>query len=144
MLQTPDISMILMLAIFFATLWVLNHFLFVPITAILKEREAEERGSSQALEDARARFEEAAARIETELAAARREGLKLREEHRAEGRRIREEKVAALKDETSARLTEAGASIEAQSRKAAGELPGRIQELARQLAEKILGRRIAA
>ena len=144
MLQTPDVSMILMLAIFFATLWVLNRFLFAPITAILKEREAEERGSSQSLEEARARFEEAAARIETELAAARREGLKLREERRAEGRRVREEKVAAVKGEASARLTEAGASIESQSGKAAAELPGRIQALARELAEKILGRRIAA
>ncbi len=144
MLQTPDFSLILMLAIFFATLWLLNRFLFVPITAILKEREEEERGSSLAIEEARARFQEGAARVEAELAAARREGLKLREERRAEGRRIREEKAGVVKEETSAKLTEAGASIEAQSRRAAAELPARIRELARQLAEKVLGRRVAA
>jgi F-type H+-transporting ATPase subunit b len=144
MLQTPDFSMILMLAIFFATLWVLNRFLFAPITAILKEREEEERRSSGAHEEALGRFNEAAGRIEAELAAARREGLKLREERRAQGRRLREEKVASVKGEATTRVSDAAAAVERQSRQAAAELPARIRDLARQLAEKILGRRLAA
>ena len=144
MLQTPDVSMILMLAIFFATLWVLNRFLFAPITAILKEREQEERQSTGTHEEALRGFQEAVARVEAELASARREGLKLREERRAEGRRLREEKGAAVKAESSARVAEAAASIESQTKEAARSLPGRTREIARSLAEKVLGRPVAA
>ena len=144
MLQTPDFSMVLMLAIFFATLWVLNRFLFAPITAILKEREQEERESSGTHEGALRRFHEAVARIEAELAATRREGLKLREERRAEGRRLREERIGAVKAQASARVAEASASIESQTREAAASLPMRTREIARTLAEKVLGRPVAA
>lgn len=144
MLQAPNFSMIEILAIFLATVWLLNRFLFGPLTAILKEREAEEESSAERFARARDEFEAAARRIEESLSAARQEALKLREDLRAEGRRLREEKVGALRRETTRRIEEESAAIGEDTRRAAAELPARSAELARILAEKVLGRPVAA
>lgn len=144
MLQLPNVSLILVLAIFFATLWVLNKFLFRPVSAILDERHAEAEASARSLAEAEEKFRAAAAKIETELSLARREALKVREESRAEGRRIREERVEAVRNETSARLEAAAAELEADARRTREELPSRVSTIVSSLVEKILGRRAAA
>ncbi|HWC64827.1 MAG TPA: hypothetical protein VG777_02010 [Thermoanaerobaculia bacterium] len=144
MLQLPNVSLILVLAIFFATLWVLNKFLFRPVSAILDERQSEAENSAKSLADAEEKFRAAAAKIETELSLARREALKVREESRAEGRRIREERVEAVRNETSARLEAAAAELEADARRTREELPSRVSTIVSSLVEKILGRRAAA
>ncbi|HKB71102.1 MAG TPA: hypothetical protein VKH46_09680 [Thermoanaerobaculia bacterium] len=144
MLQAPNVSLILILAIFFATLWVLNRFLFRPVSAILDERHAEAEVSARSLAEAEEKFRAAAAKIETELSLARREALKIREENRAEGRRLREEQVEAAKQETAARLEAASAELEAQARRAREELPSRVSTIVSALVEKVLGRKAAA
>ena len=73
MLQLPNVSMLLILAIFFATMWVLNRFLFAPVSAILDERERESDTGARSLADAEAKFRAAAEKIENELSLARRE-----------------------------------------------------------------------
>jgi F-type H+-transporting ATPase subunit b len=144
MLQLPNISLILVLAIFFATLWVLNKFLFRPVSAILDERQTEAENSAKSLAEAEQKFRAAAAKIETELSLARREALKVREENRAEGRRIREEQVEAVRNETAARLEAASAELERDARRTREELPSRVSTIVSSLVEKILGRRAAA
>ena len=144
MLQVPNVSMLLILAIFFATLWVLNRFLFRPVSAILDERQSEAETAARALADAEEKFRAAAAKIETELSLARREALKIREENRAEGRHIREQQVEAAKQETAARLEKAAAELEADARRAREELPSRVSTIVSSLVEKVLGRKAAA
>lgn len=144
MLQVPNVSLILVLAIFFATLWILNKFLFRPVSAILDERQSEAEASARSLAEAEEKFRAAAAKIETELSLARREALKLREDNRAEGRRIREEQVDAVRNETAARLDTAASELEADARRAREELPSRVSTIVSALVEKILGRRAAA
>ncbi|HET9795682.1 MAG TPA: hypothetical protein VFS34_14605 [Thermoanaerobaculia bacterium] len=144
MLQVPNVSMLLILAIFFATLWVLNRFLFRPVSAILDERQSEAETAARALADAEEKFRAAAAKIETELSLARREALKIREENRAEGRHIREQQVEAAKQETAARLEKAAAELEADARRARDELPSRVSTIVSSLVEKVLGRKAAA
>lgn len=144
MLQVPNVSLILVLAIFFATLWVLNKFLFRPVSAILDERHAEAEASARSLAEAEEKFRAAAAKIETELSLARREALKIREENRAEGRRQRDEQVEAVKKETAARLEAASAELETHARRAREELPSRVSTVVSALVEKVLGRKAAA
>src|SRR5512135_1150509 len=138
MLQVPNVSMLLILAIFFATLWVLNRFLFRPVSAILDERQSEAETAARTLADAEEKFRAAAAKIETELSLARREALKIREENRAEGRHIREQQVEAAKQETAARLEKAAAELEADARRAREELPSRVSTIVSSLVEKVL------
>jgi F-type H+-transporting ATPase subunit b len=144
MLQAPNVSVLLILAIFFATLWVLNRFLFRPVSAILDERQTEAETAARSLGEAEEKFRAAAAKIETELSLARREALKLREESRADGRRLREQQVDAVKQETAARLEAAARELEAEARRTREELPGRVSTIVSALVEKVLGRKAAA
>jgi F-type H+-transporting ATPase subunit b len=143
MLQVPNVSLILILAIFFATLWVLNRFLFRPISAIVDARDRDVESSARALSEAEERFRTAAEKIETELSLARREALKIREENRAEGRRLRDAQVEAAKKEAAERLNAASAELAEQARRAREELPGRVASVVSTLVEKILGRKAA-
>ena len=143
MLQLPNVSMLLVLAIFFATLWVLNRFLFGPVTAILDERAAEADTAARSLADAEAKFRAAAEKIENELSLARREALKIREENRAEGHRQREIEVEAAKKEAADRLHAAADDLARRASQAREELPARISSIVATLVEKILGRKAA-
>jgi F-type H+-transporting ATPase subunit b len=142
-LQLPNVSMLLILAIFFATLWVLNRFLFGPVTAILDERASEADTAARSLSDAEAKFRAAAEKIENELSLARREALKIREENRAEGHRQRDVEVDAAKKEAADRLHAASEDLALRARQAREELPGRISSIVSTLVEKILGRKAA-
>lgn len=144
MLQVPNFSMILILAVFFSAMWLLQTFLFRPIVGILKERETEARDASESFAKARAEFDAAAEKVENELSLARREALKLREELRAEGQKLRSEKTESAKKESLATLSAASSEMDELARKASAELPARVIALARTLAEKVLGRSVAA
>jgi len=144
MLQLPNVSMVLILAIFFATMWVLNRFLFRPVSAILDERQTEAETAARSLADAEEKFRAAAAKIETELSLARREALKIREENRAEGLHLREREVEAAKQETAGRLDAAATALEADARRTRDELPSRVSAIVSALVEKVLGRKAAA
>ena len=136
--------MLLVLAIFFAVLWLLNRFVFTPITGILDERERETDTASRAYAEALAEFRSAVEKIEAELSLARREALKLREERRGEGMKLRSARIEQVKGESAKKLAGASSELEQDSRRVAVDLPGRIAALAETLAEKILGRKLAA
>jgi F-type H+-transporting ATPase subunit b len=144
MLQAPNVSMLLILAIFFAVLWLLNRFVFQPVTAILDERERDSTTASQAYAEALAEFQAAADKIEADLSLARREALKLREDRRAEGMQLRSQRIEQVKTETAEKLSGASTELEQHSRRVATDLPARVAALAQLLAEKILGRKVAA
>lgn len=144
MLQVPNVSMILILAIFFATLWILNRFLFRPVSAIIDERHNEAESAAGRLADAEERYRAAVERIESQLSAARREALKIREENRGEGRRERDARVEAAKQEAAGRLAAASAELAGHAARAREELPARVGSIVSALVEKILGRKAAA
>lgn len=135
--------MILILVIFFATLWLLNRFLFRPVSAILEEREIESATAARSLESAEASFRSAAEKVENELAAARREALKIREETRADGHRQRSAQVEAAKQDAARSIETAAAEIDGGARRAREELPGKVAAIVSLLVEKILGRKAA-
>lgn len=136
--------MLLVLAIFFAILWLLNRFVFRPITAILDERDRDAQSASAAYAQAQSEFKAAADRIEADLSAARREALKLREERRAEGMKRRAETLEQIKTESAQRLDAATTELDGLSKKVSSDLPSRVASLAQTLAAKILGREVAA
>ena len=135
--------MVLILAIFFATLWVLNRFLFQPVSAILDERQSDAEAAARTLAQAEAEYRSAVERIETQLSLARREALKIREENRAEGHRVRDAQVEAAKKDAADRLNAAAEELALQARQAREEMPGRIASIVSMLVEKILGRKAA-
>jgi F0F1-type ATP synthase membrane subunit b/b' len=141
-ITAPNLSLLLIMACFWLVYLLVSKQFVKPLGAILDRREAEVRSSREAAAGARLGLDEALARCERELAQAAGEGQRARAALRAEGeaarrarldtaRRQGQERLAAFGDELSRVTEEARAALRAQG-----------GELARTLAERLLGRRI--
>jgi F-type H+-transporting ATPase subunit b len=144
MIKAPDITFVYVVVAFIASLAILKRFLFVPLTAILEEREREAATAEKVHADSLAEVEKSIARAEAELAKARGEALAIREKLRGEGHAQWERRLAEAQAASGASLDRATDEIGAAAQKASEELPRSARALARALAEKILGRKIAA
>jgi len=144
MIKAPDVTLLYVLFAFAVSYAILKKFLFRPLAAILEEREALEKSAAEVHARSVEEMRSAIAEGEAHLAAARREALKNRESLRGEGRAHLEQELDSARQEVAVALESATAEIGAASRRSAGELPERTRALARVLAEKVLGRRVAA
>ena len=144
MIQAPDVTLLYVMFAFVVSYAVMKRFLFQPLGAILEMREQEEREANRIHAESVRELERAVAEGEARLALARREALKQRETLRAEGLERFEKRLAEARAEVSASVEAASGAIERDAVRAAAELPSRSRSLARELAEKILGRKLAA
>jgi F-type H+-transporting ATPase subunit b len=144
MIKAPDVTAVYVVLAFLATLAILRRYLFAPLSAILDEREREATSASKVLADSLAELEKTVARAEAELAHARGEALAIREKLRMEGRAHFERRLEETRGSAEQSIEKASGEIGAASASAAAALPKSARELARTLAEKILGRKIAA
>jgi F-type H+-transporting ATPase subunit b len=144
MIKAPDVTLLYVIFAFLIVYAILKRFLFLPLSAILEARESEEKTAARVHAESLQGLSNAITHIEQELARARREALKEREALRSEGRAHLEKKLAEARAAATATLERASAEIAAQARQSSEELPRQIQLLARILAEKVLGRKLAA
>ena len=144
MIKAPDVTALYVIFTFVVSYAVMKRFLFRPLGAILEQREEEERTSARIHAESIRELERAVAEGEARLSLARREALKEREALRAQGLAKCEEDLARARGAASASVEAASANIETEARRAAAELPSRSRALAVELAEKILGRKLAA
>ena len=141
---TVDVTFLYIVVVFLLCAWVLNRFLFAPLLSILDGRRGRASAAARSHAESVEALSRAVAQAEEKLALARREALKVRESLRGEGsaeltRRLDEARAAS---ETTVR--EALQQIEAAAAASAQKLPAETRTLARTLAEKILGRKLAA
>lgn len=144
MIQAPDVTLLYVMFAFVVSYAVLRRFLFGPLGAILEMREQEESEANRVHAESVRELERAVAEGEARLALARREALKLRETLRAEGLARFEKELSKARAAASASVDAASQAIDRDAARAAAELPARSRSLARELAEKILGRKLAA
>jgi F-type H+-transporting ATPase subunit b len=144
MIGLPDVTALYGIIAFGICFAILKKYLFVPLAAILEARENESREAERAYTESLHALERAVAAGEEKLAAARRDALKTREALRAEGLDALERRLADARGSADRSIRQASADIEAQSAVSVRELPERARSLARELAEKILGRKLAA
>ena len=144
MIKAPDVTLLYVIVAFLIAYAILKKYLFLPLGGILEARETEEATAERVHAERLQRLAEAVAHTEQELARARREALKEREALRAEGRAHLEKKLGEAYTIASAAIERAGREIAEEAGRAAAELPGRIERLARALVEKVLGRKLAA
>jgi F-type H+-transporting ATPase subunit b len=144
MIGLPNVTSLYVLVAFVASCWIFNRYLFRPLSEILDARERDERDAEAAYSASLASLEKAVAAGEEKLSAARREALRAREARRTEGLSALEKRL----EEAGARASEAVArgagEVQKQAADVALTLPERARGLARELAEKILGRKLAA
>ena len=144
MIKAPDVTLLYVIVAFVISYAILKAYLFRPLSAILEEREALEKSAAKLYAESFLEMEKAVAEAEARLSLARREALKEREAMRAEGRSHLEKKLAEARAAAAASIEDASGEIERQADRSAAELPERARALARTLAEKILGRKLAA
>ena len=144
MIELPNVAALYVFLAFGICYWILRKFLFVPLSGILDAREAAERDAEKAYAQSLAELEKAVAAGEEKLSEARREALKTREALRSEGSALLDAKLAEAHDTARQAIERGAGEIEAQSTASARELPERARAIARELAEKILGRKLAA
>jgi F-type H+-transporting ATPase subunit b len=144
MIELPNVSSLYVILAFGISYWILKRYLFVPLAAILDAREKAEKDAENAYAASLLDLEKAVAAGEDKLAEARREALKTRETLRAEGTALLEKKIGEAQAAALASVEAGFREIQGQVASSAKELPERARSLARELAERILGRKLAA
>jgi len=144
MIKAPDVTLIYVIFGFLIAYAILKRYLFTPLGGILEARETEEAIAARVHAESLEELSKALAHIEQELARARREALKERENLRTEGRVHFEKKLAEARAAAGTVLERAASEITMEAAHSAAELPRKVSALARMLVEKVLGRKLAA
>lgn len=144
MIKAPDVTLLYVMFAFIVSYAVMKRYLFRPLGAILERRDEEARAAARVHSDSLRELARAVAEGEARLAAARREGLREREALRAEGLARFERDLGEARNAAAAAIENAGGQISSEATRAAQELASRSRTLAVLLAEKILGRKLAA
>jgi F-type H+-transporting ATPase subunit b len=135
-----DLSLVAVLVVFGITYLVLRAFLFAPVYALLRQREAELTTAAQIHQETLA---ETRAQLDTErgrLAEARARARAGRDALRQEAQTQRAAVLAAAKKAAEERLHDADRELAAEVERERGLLEARVAELAARMTERLLGR----
>lgn len=144
MIKAPDVTFLYVVFAFLIAYAILRKYLFSPLAGILERRELEEKSAAKIHAESLEELARTVAGAEQALSAARREALKQREALRAEGRTHLEKRLEAARAAAGGAVERGSQEIESLAARLTAELPRQAAELARGLAEKILGRKIIA
>ncbi len=142
-MQLPDLSLLLVMAIFWATYAVLRVFILKPLGGILEGRERAIQESTAALSGMLEKEKETLAGIDERLTQARREALAARQAARGEANAKRQEILEAAREKARRAALEAQAGLEKDVSAARSELARNARATAVEIASRALGRRIA-
>jgi F-type H+-transporting ATPase subunit b len=142
-MQLPDLSLFVIMAVFWATYVVLRVFVFTPLGKILGEREDATAAAALALEAAVAREKETLAAVEQKLTEARRAAMSAREAARQETSARRQAILDDARQKARAAADEFQKKLEAEAGAAREELRRGAAAIAAEIAEVALGRKVA-
>ena len=142
-MQLPDLSLLLVLAVFWATYFVLRAFVFKPLGAILDEREKRALSSAASLASVLEREKDTLADVDRRLTEARREAVAEREKLRAAMAAKRQAALEGARDEARRIASEAQAKLEREVAAAREELRTSAEATASEIASMALGRKVA-
>ncbi len=138
----PNITLLFQIANFLLLLFILNIIVYRPIRKILGRRGDEVISFQEKIEEFQNRSEKGAKALEENMAGARNQGFKEKENLKSAG--LEEEKVT-LQEAISAaeeKIGKAKGEIDQNTAQARQSLEEEVRAFSRELAEKILGRSI--
>jgi F-type H+-transporting ATPase subunit b len=124
-------------------LLILKPVLFEPMLKLFEEREKRIDGAKKKARDTDVKSAKAESEFQTQLGKAQAQGNVERERLRGEGVKAENEVLAKVRTETAAFLDERRQKAQAELKTARAELQGSSQDLARQLAARVLGREVS-
>jgi F0F1-type ATP synthase membrane subunit b/b' len=142
-MQLPDLSLFLVVIIFWATYLVLRKFLLSPLGAVLAEREQRVNAARAASEAALERQREVSLDLDRRLTEARREALAHREAARAVAGERRQALLEEAREKSRNVAREAQANLEREVLAARQQLGAETKAIAGEIASYALGRKVA-
>lgn len=139
---TPDLSLLAIMVIFIINYLVVRRFFLQPINQVLEERESNVRTADELYEQSLASFNEATARMEQQLHTAKREAASVREKRRGEAGVRRQQLIEETQSSAKQVVGEAEQKLTEEVRVARERIVADADMLARQAAERILGRAV--
>lgn len=137
---SPDLSLLVIMAIFIAEYFVVRKFFLEPLNNVMTARQSEITTAAARYEEALARFSEATGELEAKVGEAKKQGASIRDGLRAEATTSRSATVARTRDEADAIVSKADAELRAAVVGARAQIETESESLARLAAERILGR----
>lgn len=138
----PDLSLLAIIAIFIVNYLIVRKFFFQPINQIIEERETESRTAEKLYEEAMSRFNDATAKMESQLHVAKREAASVRDRYRTEAGTHRNQVLERTQGQARGVVTEADKKLAADVNVAREKIVRESESLARLAAERILGRAV--
>jgi F-type H+-transporting ATPase subunit b len=139
-----DATLLIYVAVFFVLFFVLRALVFRPMMALFDAREAaidgakrEARQLEKDAEDKLLAFEDEMARVRTEV------GVE-RDKMKAEARRTEVQLLEKVRHETDAMVSEADAKMAGEAARIRREIAASTPALAKDIAQKLLGRGVAS
>jgi F-type H+-transporting ATPase subunit b len=144
MIAVDSIVTVLIQIVAFLALWfLLAKFLFKPFIALLEEREKRTEGLTAAAAALTVEAEKLRVEYESAIAKANEEGAAVKETILQQARRTREQLLAESRTQAAERLTAVREEIHKEINTGRELALQEAATIARQMAEKVLGRKIA-
>jgi F-type H+-transporting ATPase subunit b len=137
-----DLTILIHMAAFTVLVVVLKPLLFDPLLNLFEERERRTEGAKLLARKMDERAGEILRRYDVELATVRAAAAEEREKLRAEGQRLEAQILAEARAEAAKVLEQGKVRIESERRATRAELAGKTQEIARDIAARVLGREV--
>jgi F-type H+-transporting ATPase subunit b len=139
----PNLSVLWVIALVLVLTFVLDRFLFRPITRVMLERARRIESAEELAETSAAQAEAAAREFEDKTTAARTELYRQMDDVRREALRRRTELLAATRKETETAIAEASARVQAEAADARTRLAREVDALGAAVAERLLGQKVS-
>ena len=140
----PNGTFFFVLIIFLIVLGVIGKWVVPPVSKVLQERDAMVKQTVEDSRKAADQFSAADEDYQSEMAKARGEASKLRDEARAEGRKVLEDMRGRASDEVSSTLQHADSELKDQALSIQADLHASVETLSTTLASRVLGVEINA
>lgn len=137
-----DYTFVVQIVLFLALLFLLRRLLFTPFVALLEEREKKTEGTRSEATALMAEGERLRAEYESAVAEARDRGAALKEGILQEAQRARERILTEAREQAAVKLAAAREEVRQEMAKARQLAAREAEAIARQMAEKVLGRKI--
>jgi F-type H+-transporting ATPase subunit b len=138
----PNITLFFQIANFLFLLFLLNIIVYRPIRKILGRRGDEVVSYQEMVEDFQSRFEKDAKTLEENMADARREGFKEKEDLKTAGLEEERSMLQAAISSAEETISKAKGEIDRNTVQARQSLQEEVRVFSQELAQKILGRSI--
>ncbi len=142
-MQLPDLSLLLVMALFWACYFLFKKFVFSPLGNILEEREEKSETSRDALAKALEREKEVLVEVDNRLAETRRELMTQRDSKRRELQARRQTQLDAAREAARQRVEDLARRLDAEKEAARKDLAGNAPVMAAEIAASVAGRRLA-